>query len=198
MKNRAPLGSSSVIRSRFSAKHIAIPLATLTFLLIAVLSVSAAATFGDVTGPIFLNPGYQFDADVTAMSDPQEHVCIDYSVNGGGNVQYPCTCSLPECDSTTSVGTWECVIPSTYQDATVSWDISAFPGGSCTGTKVLGDEGVFNTDPTALELIGFTVTGWGGFSLAGVVILLGALIAAALILGVLWYSRRNKSPGAKA
>lgn len=198
MKNRAPSGSGPMIRARIPVKPAAVLAATLTLLLIAVLTASAAATFGPVTGPIYLNPGYQLDAEVTAMSDPHNNVCIDYTVSTGGSGLESCTCSLPECDPASSLGSWACVIPGNYPSATINWVVSAYPGGSCTGTSLEGPSGNFTTDPTALELVGFTGAGWGGFTPTGMLVVLGVLGAAVVVLVVLWNTRRRRGPGVKA
>lgn len=198
MKNRAPSGSGSMIRPRVPVKPAAVLAATLTLLLIAVLTASAAATFGAVTGPVFLNPGYQLDVEVTAMSEPHNNVCIDYTVSTGGSGLVSCICSLPECDPTSSIGSWACVIPANYPSATIEWGVSAYPGDSCTGTSIGGPSGDFDTDPTALGLVGFTGTGWGGFTPAGMLVVLGVLGAAVVVLGALWNTRRRRGPGVEA
>ena len=152
----------------------------------AVISVFAAATFGSVSGPEWLNPGYQLDAEVTALSEPHNNVCLEFSVNSGAANLQSCSCTTPNCNPTNGIGTWACVIPSNYNDAEISWDISAFPGGSCTGTKVQGPTGSFNTDPTAAELINFGISDSVGFSPHSGLILIASLITVAITFGVVW------------
>jgi hypothetical protein len=126
--------------------------AVLALLLAVTTTVYAAATFGGSTGPAFLNPGYRFTAQVTALSNPHGNVCLSYTINGVAQPAINCTCTAPDCNTATNLGQWVCTIPANINSASITWDISAYPGNSCSGNKAQGPTGSFTTGPNALKL----------------------------------------------
>ena len=129
----------------------------LVFALIIVSNAYAAATFGAWSGPIWLNPGYQFLVNIIAIDDPHHYVNLTYSVNNGAAQCSPCSCTSPACDPVTALGQWVCTIPNNYSDSTISWDMSAYPARTCSlGSKEKGPADSFTTGPTSILLTKFT------------------------------------------
>lgn len=157
-------------------------------LLALTITVYAAATFGGATGPAFLNPGYRFTAQVTALSNPHNNVCLLPTVNGVAQTAIACNCSAPDCNPSTGIGQWSCTIPANYSNAVVHWDISAYAGGSCSGNKAQGPTGTFTTSLTALTIM--TLDSSGASPEAAPLI---ALLLTAAMAGVGWWGLRRRS-----
>lgn len=116
--------------------------------------VLAGATWGAVTGPVWLNPGYRFTVTDVDLTNPHQHVCMLYTVfSSDSEVQEgPFACSNQ------GAGTWVCDSSRNYLGATVTWQLSAHPSSSGCPSRnsVLGPQGSFQTGPTAVSLQSFT------------------------------------------
>ena len=84
--------------------------AVIIIMLTIVGTVHAAVVWGGApTGPVYLNPGYQFTVVATAMNQGDDRVCLRYTVSpGGATTTVACACTGPNCG--TGVGTWVCSI----------------------------------------------------------------------------------------
>jgi hypothetical protein len=145
----------------------------------------AAATFGEVE-VTNLQTGYLLTVEVSSMSLPDKMVCLEHSVDGVPAAPIPCTCSAPECPA----ATWQCVIPTNYNSATVDWDVSAWTagsGGTCGAKATQGPTGAFETIPTAIGLATGTVRG-AADRFPGVLFVLLLVVTAAAPLAL----RRNR------
>jgi hypothetical protein len=146
-------------------------------------SAIAAASFGGFTGPVWINPGYRFTLDVSSISEPDKVVCLQYSVNNYTNTEN-CSCHSPECDPSTSMGTWTCTIPQSYNNTTISWDMSTWTAGSdnaCGNKATQGPTGTFDTYPTAMTFSSFSSRTNGEISPVLPAILVTILFGADLI-----------------
>jgi hypothetical protein len=193
LKTQRSPGKSRRLLSTRRTKRVRV----LLFLLVVMLSftgvVYGAVTIGGSSGPIWLNPGFRFTADVTAMSSPHTQVCLQYSVDGAGVPLIPCTCSSPGCNPTTDIGTWVCDIPINFSSATIDWDISAYyPGPSCPGFRAQGPTGSFNTRPTATGLTSLAAA--ASTDSARLLLLPGLAILASGLAMRVYLRRRPKSP----
>jgi hypothetical protein len=165
-------------------------LVVLTVMLGVTTVVNAAATFGGSTGPTFINPGYRFTAQVIAISSPQSHVCLSYTVNNETKNPIACNCALPVCNPATRIGWWECIAPDIRDNGSISWDISAYAGSSCIDYKVQGPTGMFIATPNALTTAALTAQ---VHSSASGATLAGLLIVAACFLGAGWWMLRRRT-----
>lgn len=153
--------------------------------------VEAAATFGPLTGPTWLNPGYRWAVRVLTISNPDKIVCLDYTVTPPGtNTVLNCACDDSVFgDCTVGTGDWTCTIPTNIPSATVTWRVgtwSAGSGGTCGSEKTLAQNGSFGTGPLAVAVNGLqATTGQGAGGVAAAV----AMGAAALVV----FGRRRRS-----
>lgn len=145
---------SAPLRKMINALPVFLLLVSLV--LITTGTVHAAAVFGSYTGPVWLNPGYGFTVTLATLSSPHQYIGLLYTVDGGAAVCADCSCTSPDCDPETGTGTWVCAIPSTYNNATIVWEMSAYPNVQCSGNKVTGPTGSFSTGPTAIK--GYALT----------------------------------------
>ena len=129
-------------------RPLVISLLPLVGFLMSVGLVFAGASFGSVTGPIWLQPeGYQFIAVGVTLDAPHDHVCLSYTPTAGTGGTVACT------DLTS--GTWLCTIPQNYPNTTVNWQISAHSEAICMGDDpVAGPSDSFETGPTSVTLTG--------------------------------------------
>ncbi len=146
-------------------------------------TVYAAATFGAVTGPTKLNPGYRFTVPVTQLTNPDKSICLAYSVNSVAQPAVLCTCAGTNCPGGANA-TYTCNIVSNSSNAVISWDISSYTANSgCTGKSVQGPAGSFTTGPTAVSLASFNATAQP----ASWVLLIGvAVLASTALLAIRW------------
>ena len=167
----------------------------LLFILVIILLVAgpakAGATFGDYTGPEWLEPslpGYRFTVDVISLTTPHDQICLVYDVGGVPQDSEACSCTAPDC-GVDGVGIWVCDIPANHPDTIITWDLSAYPGNSCTGTSVSGPNGSFSTGPTAITLASNSAIVNPGisFTVGGIVGILTILLA-----GLIWLIWRQK------
>jgi hypothetical protein len=155
-------------------------------------TVYAAVTFDSYTGPQWLDPGYQFTATTSAWTAPQDRVCILYSVDSGSENKELCTCTSPACDPATNLGQWVCTILKDYNNATISWDISAYHDSSCVADRSPGFMGSFTTGPTSVVLKTFTTESQKAISFSrNSIVAIGAGIIC-ILLAVLWRYRKGK------
>ena len=150
----------------------------------AVMTVSAAVTWGAVSGPTYTPPGdYQFTVGAT-LSIPHRYVCILYTVPPAAEVTGECT--------NLGGNTWSCTIPGNYPDTTISYRFAGYANLGCTGNQITtgAPSGSFTTGTTAVELASFSSTNRPNVGLlltASVVVLLAAVILA----GGLFWSRKS-------
>lgn len=153
--------------------------------------VEAAATFGPLTGPTWLNPGYRWAVRVLTISNPDKQLCLDYTVTPPGtNTVLACSCDdtlFGNC--TTGTGDWTCNIPTNLPNATIAWQLATWSsggGGLCGDLKTLAYSGTLNTGPLAVAVNGLkATTGQGSGGVAAAV----AMGAAALVV----FGRRRRS-----
>lgn len=130
-------------------------LLTALFTVLIPSAVYALTTFGPILGPTFVQPGYQWTAEVTAMTPPDHTVCLQYTATPpGGTVVLECSCVLPNCNPATDIGTWVCTIPMNIPNATIAWQIGGWAAGggqSCGSQRTPGASGSFSTGPTAVN-----------------------------------------------
>jgi hypothetical protein len=150
----------------------------------------AAVVSPSYTGPIYLNPGYQFTANVTSLTTPHQFVGLSYSVNNGAALCSNCTCTSPDCNPATGVGNWACSIPTSYNSATIVWNISAYPNASCGGNQALMHSGSFTTAPTVIQLRTLAARLNAVNFQADWLTLTGAGLAVLCAVGVIWLRRR--------
>jgi hypothetical protein len=141
------------------------------------VAVSAATTFGSVTGPTKVGSDVQWTVTVTAMSNPDNSVCFRYrkpAGTGTWSTATACTCSGAQCGS--GVGTWTCSATSaTLAGGTVDWEMAGY-SGNCGSQKTAGPTGTNSFGPTAVALNGFSAQGLpAGF---GLVVPAAALVLA--------------------
>jgi len=125
-------------------------------------TVFAATTFGNWTGPVWLDPGYQFTIEVESMTPPDKMVCLTYTYDTTSD-KTACTCNSPDCAPDTGIGTWVCQIPDNLPNTTVSWDMSAYTP-NCGAKKTQGPTGSFGTGPTAVTLTDLSASASSAFS----------------------------------
>ncbi len=144
-------------RSCFSKKKGA--LTALAFLLTLSTATIYAAITATVAGPFWSGGNYTFTVDVTAISNPDHEVCIEYDIGQTGTfTKVPCTCSGGACPT----GEWTCAIPGPQPNTSIDYDISGWSaganGGSCGSEKtdIPGGEGTVGpTGPTAIAMQNF-------------------------------------------
>ena len=111
-----------------------------------------------VNGPFWSGGDYTFEVDVTAISNPDKLICIEYDIGQTSTTTVvPCSCTLPECDPDTSIGLWICAIPGPILNQTTDYDIAGWTaggGGNCGSEKtaIPGGSGSLTTSPTAIAL----------------------------------------------
>lgn len=148
---------------------------TLFVLAGSVMVVYAGATFGTVVEPAFNGTDYVGSTQVTAISNPDKLVCIQYRVNGGTATNTPCSCTAPGCTAATSIGTWVCTIPGPILNATVNWRMGTWTAGggnSCGSEKTVAATGSFQTSATAVTLSALQSSEMSGSMAAAVASLL--------------------------
>lgn len=153
--------------------------------------VQAAATFGPLTGPTWLNPGYQWALRVLTISSPDEIVCLDYTVTPPGtNTVLNCTCDDSAFgDCTVGTGDWTCTLPTNLPNATIAWRVGTWSdggGGTCGFEETLAYSGSLGTGPLAVALSSLRAMAGEG---PGGVALAVALAAAVLVV----FGRRRRS-----
>jgi hypothetical protein len=164
-------------------KSLSVFLIVLALALLAVVTVSAAVTWGAVTGPTY-NPasGYEFTVDAT-LSIPHRYVCILYTIPPAAEVTGECT--------NQSGNTWSCTIPGNYTETSIDYRFAGYANLGCTGNQVTtgAPSGSFSTGPNAVELTSFTSSNQSNdysiLSAIVVVLLAGILLAA----GFFWNRR---------
>jgi hypothetical protein len=101
----------------------------------------SAVTFGTITGPTPSGGNWVFSVPVTAMSSPDNSVCIQVFYNKGsgcdatGTVYGPVFC--PRDGGGSGPGTYTCTIPYTSAGSYFTYDIASYAsaGGSCGSEK---------------------------------------------------------------
>jgi len=163
---------------------LAICLLSFIGLLVSVNLVFAGASFGPVSGPIWLQPqGYQFIAVGVTLSDPHDHVCLAYTPETGTGGTVAC--------SFLGSGTWLCTIPQNYPNTTVNWQISAHSEAICMGDDpVAGPSDSFETGPTSVTLTGIMANSRLQTPL---LILLGILALAFSVTAVMVWRRTERA-----
>ncbi len=122
----------------------------------------SAVTFGTITGPTPSGGSWVFSVDVTAISSPDNSVCIQVTYNKGsgcnatGTVYGPVFC--PRDGGGSGPGTYTCTIPYSSAGSYFTYDIAGYAsGGSSCGTEKTQAPAPFDgttcqsTTPTAIS-----------------------------------------------